>query len=162
MSYVEWWLFLKILMGITEHKYLRKKYILVQFRQKLFQIFDFVSSLYFWNVSLFICFFQKEQQAEFFGQTSLPSSSAAPQFKDDTNTQCWLAGESQAVEGNDADESLLCDEIFGSYPGLDDPALNDGPFSAFARITDDSSWGWWKCILWSCWSRKPRTGYRSR
>lgn len=79
----------------------------------------------------------KEQQAEFFGQTSLPSSSAAPQFKDDTDTQCWLAGESQAVEGNDADESLLCDEIFGSYPGLDDPALNDGPFSAFARITDD-------------------------
>lgn len=69
----------------------------------------------------------------FFGETSFPSSSAAPQFKADVDTQCWLAGESQAVEGNDADDSLLCDEIFGSCVGLDDPALNYGSFTSFAR-----------------------------
>ncbi|XP_058180266.1 SUPPRESSOR OF GAMMA RESPONSE 1-like isoform X1 [Rhododendron vialii] len=79
----------------------------------------------------------QEQPAVFFGETSFPSSSAAPQFKADVDTQCWLAGESQAVEGNDADDSLLCDEIFGSCVGLDDPALNYGSFNAFAR--DDIS-----------------------
>lgn len=57
------------------------------------------------------------------------------------DTQCWLAGESQAVEGNDADDSLLCDEIFGSCVGLDDPALNYGSFSAFARDDPPGGYG---------------------
>ncbi|KAL6972331.1 hypothetical protein U1Q18_012506 [Sarracenia purpurea var. burkii] len=76
-------------------------------------------------------------EADFVKETSHPSSSA-PQFKDDNiETQTCLPGESQAVDGNDIDDLLLCDEIFDFYADLGDSGLNDGPFSAFARLTND-------------------------
>ncbi|KAI8032643.1 SUPPRESSOR OF GAMMA RESPONSE 1 [Camellia lanceoleosa] len=73
-------------------------------------------------------------EAEFATETSHPSSST-PHFKDELETQTWLAGESQALDGNGVDDSLLCNEIFSSYSALS--GLNHGPFSDVARFTND-------------------------
>ncbi|CAL5370135.1 unnamed protein product [Camellia sinensis] len=75
-----------------------------------------------------------QQEAEFATETSHPSSST-PHFKDELETQTWLAGESQALDGNGVDDSLLCNEIFSSYSALS--GLNHGPFSDVARFTND-------------------------
>ncbi|KAL7232654.1 hypothetical protein ACSBR2_010631 [Camellia fascicularis] len=74
------------------------------------------------------------KEAEFATETSHPSSST-PHFKDELETQTWLAGESQALDGNGVDDSLLCNEIFSSYSALS--GLNHGPFSDVARFTND-------------------------
>ncbi|CAL5368287.1 unnamed protein product [Camellia sinensis] len=75
-----------------------------------------------------------QQEAEFATETSHPSSST-PHFKDKLETQTWLAGESQALDGNGVDDSLLCNEIFSSYSALS--GLNHGPFSDVAHFTND-------------------------
>ncbi|XP_057464552.1 SUPPRESSOR OF GAMMA RESPONSE 1-like [Actinidia eriantha] len=75
------------------------------------------------------------QEAEVVRETLHPSS--APHFTDDVETQTCLAGESQAVDGNGVDDSLLCNEIFDSYVTLDDSGLNGGPFDGFGRFTND-------------------------
>ncbi|XP_059670066.1 SUPPRESSOR OF GAMMA RESPONSE 1 [Cornus florida] len=64
------------------------------------------------------------QEAKFIVEKSPPSIA---QFED--NMDNWLAGESQAIDTNDINDSLLCNEIFNSYSTLNDPVLNHGPFT---------------------------------
>ena len=82
----------------------------------------------------FYFFYNMEQEAEVVREPSHPSSA---HFCDDVETQTCLAGESQAVDGNGVDDSLLCNEIFDSYVTLDDSGLNGVAFDGFARFTND-------------------------
>ncbi|XAR51918.1 hypothetical protein NMG60_11006720 [Bertholletia excelsa] len=78
--------------------------------------------------------------ADFTTEISHPSSSA-PQLINESETHAWLAGESQAVDGNGVDDSLLCDENFDSYVALGDSGLHDGPPSDLNRLRNDSHGG---------------------
>ncbi|XP_057489664.1 SUPPRESSOR OF GAMMA RESPONSE 1-like isoform X2 [Actinidia eriantha] len=73
------------------------------------------------------------QEAEVVREPSHPSA----HFCNDLETQTCLEGESQAVDGNGVDDSLLCNEIFDSYVTLDDSGLNGVAFDGFARFTND-------------------------
>ncbi|XP_057481416.1 SUPPRESSOR OF GAMMA RESPONSE 1-like [Actinidia eriantha] len=75
------------------------------------------------------------QEAEFITETSHQSISGPP-YKEEMETHTWLAGESQAVDGN-GDDRLLCDEKLNSYVDLDDLGLNDCPSNDFSRLTPD-------------------------
>ncbi|GFY87241.1 RNA-binding CRS1 / YhbY (CRM) domain protein [Actinidia rufa] len=77
------------------------------------------------------------QEAEFITETSHPSTSG-PSYKEETETHTWLAGESQAVDGNGVDDPLLCNENLNSYVSLDDLGLNDDPSNDFSRLTRDA------------------------
>ena len=63
-------------------------------------------------------------------------SSSPALINDDMEYPTWLAGESQAVDIVGADDSLLCNEVL-DYNALTDLGLNRGPFTGFARNTNE-------------------------
>ncbi|KAL6960534.1 hypothetical protein U1Q18_038297 [Sarracenia purpurea var. burkii] len=76
------------------------------------------------------------EEAELITETSHLCSSAL-HFKNETEIHTWLAGESQAVDENGMDDSLICNEIFYSYAALDDSKLHEGLFGGFSLCTND-------------------------
>lgn len=73
-------------------------------------------------------FFQLINRKPSLSKKHLVLSSSDPPFKNEMETYTSLASESQATDGNDMDhDSLLYNEIWGSYVALDDSRLNDGP-----------------------------------
>ncbi|CAK9161756.1 unnamed protein product [Ilex paraguariensis] len=75
------------------------------------------------------------EEAEFVTEISHHSSSPAL-INDDMEYPTCLAGESQDVDIVGADDSLLCNEVL-DYNALTDLGLNHGPFTGFARNTND-------------------------
>lgn len=76
-----------------------------------------------------------DQEAEFIKEISCPSSQL--HFKDEIEYPSFLAGESQDVDLDSIEDSLLCNEILDSYP-LHNSGLHHGPSSAFVCNTNNA------------------------